>query len=161
MSPLKEDTGLRLEIVMLSRADDIYHKNPHQQEDRGDGQICSLVTGRNLAHGKRSVPERAFFAADLHLNRVELVSPTVKQCARLMRVCVPYVAAAVTITTADYPAMRAAVLNGDCTIVEAAKAVAPESLAEHFARATSAEWLECARMVGPAAIWDRMVAPLV
>jgi hypothetical protein len=114
-----------------------------------------------LAHADRSIPERAFVGADLHLNHIELISPTVKQCARLVGVCVPYVAAAVAIATTDDQAARAAVLAGDCNIVDAAKAVAPETLAEHFARATPEEWLECARMVGPSVIWDRMVAPLV
>jgi hypothetical protein len=38
---------------------------------------------------------------------------------------------------------------------------APESLAEHFARATPAEWLEAARTVGVTTVWDRMIAPLV
>jgi hypothetical protein len=118
-----------------------------------------LVTGRNLAHAKRSIPQRAFVAADLHLNRVELTSPTVKQSACLADVCVPYVAAAVTIATAGNGAARAAVLAGDEAILDVAKAVTPETLAEHFARATPAEWLECARMVGPAAVWDQMIIP--
>ena len=64
-----------------------------------------------------------------------LVSPTVRQCAALGHVSVPYVAAAVSI--ADDNAARTAVLRGDCTVLDAAKADTPESLAEHFARATS------------------------
>jgi hypothetical protein len=112
-----------------------------------------------LAHAKRSVPERAFVGADLHHNRLELISPTVKQCAHLVGVCAQYVAAATAI--ADNQAARAAVLAGDETILGVAKAVAPESLVEHFARSTPAEWLECARMVGTAAIWDHMISPLV
>ena len=99
-----------------------------------------------------------FIGADLHRNRVELISPTVKQCAHLVGVCVPYVTAATVI--ADDQAAREAVLAGE-PIVDVAKAVAPESLAEHFARATPSEWLKCARMVGPAAVWDHMIAPLV
>jgi hypothetical protein len=42
-----------------------------------------------------------------------------------------------------------------------AASAAPESLAERFARAAPTEWLECARMVGPAIVWDHMIAPLV
>jgi hypothetical protein len=112
-----------------------------------------------LAHGKRSVPERASIAADLHLNRVELISPTVKQCAHLAGVCASYVAAAVAIV--DDQAAREAVLAGDCTLLDAAKAVAPETLAEHFARSTPKEWREAARAIGPALVWDHMIAPLV
>ena len=137
---------------MLTRTDAIYQEVPSPQDELDNGRTRGLVTGRNLAHTKRSVPERAFIGADLHLNRVELISPTVKQCAHLAGVCVQYVTAATVI--ADDQAARAAVLAGDETILDVAKAVAPESLAEHFARATPAEWLECARMVGPAAVWD-------
>jgi hypothetical protein len=104
---------------------------------------------------------KAFTGADLHLNNIELVSPTIKQCACLVGVCVPYVAAAVTIVTVGNGAARAAVLAGDETILDVAKAVAPLSLAESFARAAPSEWLACARMVGPAAVWDHMVAPLI
>lgn len=131
----------------------------HSTSPRPVASPFPVITGRNLAHGKRSALERAFVAADLHLGRAEMVYPTIRQCAHLAHVCVPYVAAAVAI--ANDQAARAAVLAGDCTITEAAKAVAPESLAEHFARATPSEWLKCARMVGPAAVWDHMVAPLV
>ena len=141
---------------MLTRTDAIYQEVPSPQ----DGPTV-LIAGRNLAHSKRSIPERAFTGADLHLNNIELVSPTIKQCACLVGVCVPYVAAAVTIMTADNGAARAAVLAGDETILDVAKAVAPLSLAESFARAAPSEWLACARMVGPAAVWDHMIAPLV
>ena len=149
---------------ILMKAGGIYHEIPPQQDKLGNGRngrTRGLVTGRNLAHTKRSVPERAFIGADLHLNRVELISPTVKQAACLAGVCVQYVAAAVTIATAGSEAARAAVLAGDEAILDVAKAVAPLSLAEHFARSSPKEWREVARMVGPAVIWDEMIAPLV
>lgn len=139
---------------MLTRTEAVYHgRSPGQDEP------TPTITGRNLARAKRSIPELALVGADLHLNRLALIRPTVKQSAHLVGVCVPYVAAGIAI--ADDQAARAGVLAGDCAIMDAAKAVAPESLAEHFARATPTEWLECARMVGPAVIWDRMIAPLV
>ena len=141
---------------MLMKIADIHHEVPSPQA----GPVPT-ITGRNLAHGKRPTNERALIGADLHLNRVELVSPTIKQCARLAGVCVPYVAAAVVIATAENQAARAAVLAGDETILDVAKAVTPESLSEHFRRAPQSEWLECARAIGPAVIWDRMIAPLV
>jgi hypothetical protein len=146
------------------KTEGIYHEFPPQQDKLGNGRngrTRSLVTGRNLAHAKRSAPERAFVGADLHLNRTELISPTVKQCACLVGVCAPYVTAAVKIVTADGGATRAAVLADDCALLGAAAAVAPESLAHHFARSTPDEWLKCAREVGPAAVWDHMIAPLV
>ena len=97
--------------------------------------------------------------ADLHLDRVRLTNPTVTQCVMLGHVCAQYIAAAIDI--ADDRAARAAVLAGDCTVLTAAKAAAPETLVERFARATPSERLKCARAVGPAAVWDSMIAPLV
>ena len=150
-----EGTGSEGDFKMLTKTDAVYHETPPQQ----DNPWTPPTHWPQLGPRQRSVPERAFLAADLHRNRVELISPTVKQCAHLVGVCVPYVAAAVAI--ADNQAARTAVLAGDCTLLDAAKAVAPESLAEHFARSTPDEQRECARAIGPAIIWDRMIAPLV
>jgi hypothetical protein len=140
---------------MLMKTEAIYHTN--------EGQQAGFLTGRNLAHGKRTVPERAFVGADLHLNRVKLISPTVKQCAYLAGVCVPYVAAAVEVAIDERvcPDRRDAVLNGDLGLLEAAKAGHSESLAAHFARATPEEWLEAAKAIGPAVVLDYMIAPIV
>ncbi len=121
----------------------------------------SNVTGRNLAHGKRSVAQRAFIAADLHRGRASLMSPTIRQAAILANICVPYVAAAVVI--ADDLDTRGAVLTGDVSLLDAAKTKKhpAESLAEHMQRATHAEWLEAARTIGTAPIWDYMISPLI
>jgi hypothetical protein len=143
---------------MLMKTDRIYHEISPQQDDP---TVLSLVSGRSLAHGKRSVAERAFLGADLHSGRVDLVCPTIKQSACLVHVCVPYVAAAIVV--GDDQAARDAVIAGELTLPEAAKAsnVGSISLAEHFARATPDEWLEAARVIGPGVIWDTMIAPLV
>ena len=141
----KAAPGSKWRILMLTRTEAIISRN--------------LPSARRAYRLSRWPQERALVGADLHLNRVELVSPTIKQCAYLAGVCVTYVAAAVAI--ADDQSARAAVLAGDCTILEAAKAVAPETLAEHFARSSPKKWREAARMVGPAAVWDHMIAPLV
>ncbi len=138
---------------MLMKTASIYQEKPSPQDDP------LTISGRDIAHGKRTAAERSFLAANLHRNRTVLFSPTVKQCAALVGVCVPYVAAAVAIAK-DY-AKREAVLAGEVTLLDAAKALTSESLAEHFARATPTEWLDAARVIGPAVIWDRMVAPLV
>jgi hypothetical protein len=116
------------------------------------------ISGRSLTHGKRTKIERALLMADLHLDRCRLTNPTITQCAVLGHVCGQYIAAAIDI--ADDEAARAAVLAGDRTLLDA-KTVAPETLAERFARATPSERLTCARAVGPAAVWDHMIAPLV
>lgn len=115
------------------------------------------ISGRNIAHVHRTVAERALLGADLHLDHVELISPTIKQCAILVGVCTQYVAAAVII--ADDPAVRAAVLAGERSILGAAKP--SETLADHFVRTSPADWLEVARTIGPAVIWDTMISPLV
>ena len=138
---------------MLMKTRPIYHEASSPQADR------PVITGRNLANARRNTVERALLAADLHLDRVTLTGPTIKQSAALAGICVPYAAAAVAI--ADDPAARAAALAGKITILDAAKAAARETLADHFARATQAEWLEAARVIGPAVIWDRMIAPVV
>jgi hypothetical protein len=117
------------------------------------------ITGRNLAHGHRTSTECAFIGRDLHLNRTQLTSPTLKQCAALAGVSVRYIAAAVTIS--DDPAAQSAVLAGRVALLDAARATPPESLAAHFARSTPADWLEAARTVGPAAVWDHMITPLI
>ena len=139
---------------MLERTEAIYHGTLARQDEP-----APTIRGRYLAHAKLSANERALLMADLHLDRLRLTSPTVKQCAGLGHVCVPYVAAAISI--ADDRAARTAVLHGDCTVLDAARADTSETLAEHFARTTPAEWLECARTIGPAVIWDQMIAPLV
>ena len=139
---------------MLTKTQDIYHGSLARQDEP-----IPPIRGRWLAHTKWSASERALLMADLHLNRLTLTSPTIRQCAGLGRVCVPYIRAAIDIS--DDQAARTAVLHGDCTVLDAGKADASETLAEHFARATPAEWLECARTVGPAVIWDEMIAPLV
>jgi hypothetical protein len=132
----------------------LYQGNQSLQEEP-----FPAIFGRNLAHAKRSIPELALVGADLHLNHLTLISPTVKQSAHLVGVCVPYVAAGIAI--ADDQAARAAVLAGDCTILDAAKAIAPETLAEHMLRSSPSEWTEAARVLNPALVWDYMIAPLI
>jgi hypothetical protein len=94
------------------------------------------VTSLYLAKNDLSARERARLAADIIAGRVT-VKLTVQQAARLCRVSVPYV------NDARRPA------GGG------------ESLAHHFERSTPEEWRECARLVGPAVIWDQMLSPLV
>jgi hypothetical protein len=135
--------------MLMRTADGIYQKTSPLQV---------VVTGRNIAHGHRTVNERAFLAGDMKRGRVSPIELTIKQCAMLCRVCVPYVAAAVAI--ADDSDARAAVLAGRLPLLAVAKA-GTETLAEHFVRSTPNELLEAARVIGPAVLWDRMISPLV
>jgi hypothetical protein len=115
------------------------------------------ITGRNLAHAHRSITERAFIAADLYFDRIKLAEPTVKQSAVIVGVCVPYAAAAIAIT--GDPAARAAVLAGELTLLEAARAGRRESLADHIKRSTPEELKEAGAKVGINMVFDTMVSP--
>jgi hypothetical protein len=124
-----------------------------------DNQTIPTISGRNIAHGHRTAAERGLLSGDVHLGRISPVKLTVKQCATLCGVSVPYTAAAVLI--ADDPAARAAVLAGEQTLLDAAKKITPETLAEDFKRASRIERLEAAHALGPTILWDEMIAPLV
>jgi hypothetical protein len=139
---------------MLTKTSTIYHQNQLLQDD-----LQYAISGCNLAHGKRSAVERAFVGADLKRSCAALINPTIKQAACLAGVSVPYVAAAVLV--ADDQTLREAVLAGDVGLLEAARANAPESLVAHFMRSTPEQRLECARAIGPAAIWDSMLVPII
>jgi hypothetical protein len=144
------DAGSQRRVTMLQT---LYQQNNQQFNPR------FTVTGRNLAHAKRSVLECAFIGADLHLDHGGLVSPTVKQAAYLAGVCVPYVRAAIVL--ADDRAAREAVLAGEINLFDAVRANTAESLVAHFRRSSVEEWRACAREIGPALIWDQMLAPIV
>jgi hypothetical protein len=117
---------------MLMKTDVIYHEGSTPQ----DGP-ARCVTGSYIARNHLSARDRARLAAAIVDERVKIRNLTVRQAARLCRVSRPYV-------------------------IDARRpAPAPESLAEHFARSTPDERLECARSIGPATIWDSMIAPLV
>lgn len=119
----------------------------------------TAVTGCSIAYGRRSAVERAFLAADLHRGHISLTRPTIGQSAVLACVCPPYVRAAIKIAT-DID-VRQAVLTGRRLLLDTTKAADPESLIAHFKRASSAERLEAARAIGPAAIWDELISPLI
>jgi hypothetical protein len=117
---------------MLMKTERIYQGSTNPQDEP-----TRHVTGQYLAKNRLNARARAHLAADIIDGRAKVRNLTVRQTAQLCRICVPYISAA-----RRPPA-------------------APESLAEHFARSTPDEWLACARTIGPAIIWDRMIAPLV
>ena len=93
------------------------------------------VSGQFLSKNKLCARGRARLAAEILAGHVQVDDLTIRQTAGLCRVSVPYVTAACRHKS--------------------------ESLAEHFARSTPEEWQQCARLVGPARIWDQMLSPLV
>jgi hypothetical protein len=116
---------------MLMKTGVIYQTTPTPQDEP------TRVTGQYLAKNRLNARDRARLAAGIIDGQLTLQNLTIGQAAKLCRVCVPYIAD----VRRPPPA--------------------PESLAEHFARATPAEWLEAARAVGVVTVWDRMIAPLV
>jgi hypothetical protein len=119
-----------------------------------------VVTGYSLALGKTSAPERAFTAGKLVLGRVFLAEPRVTQAARLARLSIQYVEAALEVLCSG-PEFETAVCKGELSLFEAAVLVRhPEpTLAEKFMAATAAERVGLAKAVGPAAIWDELIVP--
>ena len=95
------------------------------------------ITGRYLAHNRLDARARARLADDVAKGHVEITGLTVRQVSRLCRVSIPY------INNVRKPPP------------------APESLAQHFARSTPDERRECARIIGPAIVWDAMISPLI
>jgi hypothetical protein len=124
-----------------------------------DASASAPVTGRFLARNEYPAYRKAFLAADLVAGKKRLVGPTPKQAAELSRVSVPYTYAALKILQ-QHPEHRELHENGLWPLIET-KPGNSESLAAHFARSTGEEWLECARTIGPAVVWDRMIAPLI
>jgi hypothetical protein len=109
----------------------IYQGTPNPQDEP-----TRHVSGQYLAKNRLNARDRARLAAGIIDERVKIQNLTVAQVARLCRVSAP-------------------------CVIDARRRAKPESLAEHFARSTPAEWVEAARAVGPAKIWDSMIAPLV
>jgi hypothetical protein len=108
----------------------------------------STISGQTIAKSKWNVQARALLAAKWRLDQVSIKPPTTKMAADVFRVSVQPVNAAIAEigTDANEQDLRRHLLEGP-----------PESgpLTEHLLRATEEEWLEAARAIGPAVIWDR------
>jgi hypothetical protein len=112
------------------------------------------VTGRNIAHAKRSAVERALMAADLHLDRYALIRPTIGQAAELLKVCPAYVAAAARI--AHDEKARDAVLSGRVPLAVAGWS---ESLTDRYLRSSPAERINLTQTAGVDHLWDELIIP--
>jgi hypothetical protein len=118
------------------------------------------VTGYALALSRAPASERAFTAAKLVNGQVSLVQPRTAQAARLARVSIQYVKAALEILGAA-PEFEPAVCTGELSLFEAAVlATHPEpTLAEKFRVATATERAIFAKAAGPAVLWDELIVP--
>jgi hypothetical protein len=126
------------------------------------------ISGRRVAHLKRTAVYRAFLAADLVRGQVVLRKPTIGQVAQLLKVSPTYIQAA--LKSDIYK--RLSVVHGCEPLIQSepkAKPASPfagssrwsESLAEHLARSTAAERAAAAREVGADVVWDDMIMPTV
>jgi hypothetical protein len=120
----------------------------------GNGHHSPTVTGRNLAHSHRTASQRAALAAQLVLEEVEQIKPTMIQAAAVTRVNIPYVQFALRLT----PATRERVAKGELTIAEAAKA---NGLLAAWEAATLADKAALGSAVGVNEIWDRAIQPSI
>jgi hypothetical protein len=66
---------------------------PYQANGKSVNPVLPLwtINGSYLAYARLSKVERAYLAGDLHLGEMQLVRPTVVQCAYLARVNATYV----------------------------------------------------------------------
>jgi hypothetical protein len=113
-----------------------------------------FVTGRNVAHARRCALERAFLAADLHLGRISLVTPTIKQAATMLMVSQAYVTAAKAIAYDEKA--RNAVISGRVPLLVAAWS---ESLSDHYLRASPAERVNLTQTAGVDHLFDELIVP--
>ena len=99
------------------------------------------ITGQYLARNRLGKRARARLVNDIRGGRLEVTNLTVRQAAYLCRVSVP-----------SYTYYAKAIRK---------PSPAPETLVELFRHSTPEQLLACARAVGPAVVWDKMIAPLV
>jgi hypothetical protein len=116
---------------MLMKTDAIHHTPTPPQDELH-------VTGQFLAKNKRDKRTRARLAPGVLDGHREIDDLTVAQAARLFRV------SAYHINKARKPLARPR-----------------ESLAQMFARSSSAERREMARSAGVDLIWDKLIEPLI
>jgi hypothetical protein len=109
----------------------------------------ATLTGRNLAHGRRTAGQRALLAADLSAGRVQLERLTATQAALLCGVSLAYV---------EDPAVRDRIARG-----EAFNAVAPvrNGLATAWRKASIRERRDLGRVVGVDTIWADAIEPVI
>jgi hypothetical protein len=106
------------------------------------------ISGQTIAKSKWNAQTRARLAAQRRLGWAS-VEPTTKLAGGVFNVSIPLVNAAI------------AEIGPASADAEYESCFRAESLAAHFLRSTPAELLEAARAVGPAVVWDKMIAPIV
>ena len=115
-----------------------------------------IISGRNIAHAKRSPGQRAILAADILTGKVKIDKPTMKQVANLLRVSTVYVE-------------RALRINGDPDLRQKIRAGVPlnqvmpagNGLVAAWTKASPKERAQLGQLVGPDVLWDEAVSPAI
>ena len=108
-----------------------------------------VITGRNIAHSRRTSVQRALLVADLLAGRAVLKQPTAQQLASIARVSIPYIWAAQQI--AFDPWLRKLVVDGSMSLMDAAQTLHPTKKKKPTqSEITAAEFVEMFHVVGSA-----------
>jgi hypothetical protein len=115
------------------------------------GGSVQPISGRNLAHGRRTAGQRAVLAADLVQGLARLEQPTLKQVAMLAGVSVPYVQAALRLS----PEKRERIAAGRGSLCDA---VRENDLLNSYRVATIKAKLGFSRAGGLTTLGDHTIA---
>jgi hypothetical protein len=118
------------------------------------------ISGQELGRRVRRLDPtgKALLADELKGGAVQVFGLTDRQARALTGAKFGYTNAVAHLTERERAHVRAGTLS---LASKQRQRRQPESLTEHLMRASRDERREAARVVGPAAIWDDMVAPLV
>jgi hypothetical protein len=125
------------------------------------------VKNGNGGHRRRHHPQvrngqRLAAVRALHAARSYLENPDwdLSMAAAACGVCVPYVAAMVTLILSENATLVERVLNDEVSVVAAGRAMKQVAkLVSAYRTADPINRVNAARMIGPRALWDEMVEP--
>jgi hypothetical protein len=147
---LPEDAGQKRELQMHG-----FHKSrPYSA-----GQRPSRRRNRYLRNGQCAAALRAVTAARILLE-LPVRAGSIAEAALLTGSCPAYVAAAVALIGAEDAPLEGLVRRGQVPLLKAAATVKKRAaLIKAYREATPADLAALARTVGPAAVFDNVVAP--
>jgi hypothetical protein len=112
-----------------------------------------------LRNGERAAALRALTGARLYLTKQVSSYAAAAECCGSNRL---YVKAAVTVLTAENPALRGRVLRGWIPLMEAARQVEQvATLVRAYRAASAADRVEFAKIVGPTVLFDTALVPAI
>ena len=126
-------------------------------------QAVPNLSGYNLALGHRTPTERSLIGGKLCLGLMQLIEPRLSQVTGLVHVSRPMIEAAITVLQSTNGEFLEAVESERLSLLEAAiLARHPrKTLVEMFVTSSRKDRADLAKIAGPAAIWDELVAPYI